>query len=45
MGKTLCKLAEKEIKKFDAENMKYVCKKCNRESDKEKRICKPKKIK
>jgi len=45
MSKKLCKLAEKEIKKFDAKKMKFVCKKCMREANKEKFLCKPKKIK
>ena len=45
MAKTLCKLAEKEIKKLDIEKMNFVCKKCNLKSSKEKKLCKPQKIK
>ncbi len=39
MGKTLCKSA-KEVK-LKPEEVRYVCKKCDRKAKKEKDLCKP----
>lgn len=41
MGKTACK--KDDFK--DAKNPKYECKKCGAKVEKEKQVCKPKKIK
>lgn len=41
MGKKLC---EKRDKSKDAEEKKFVCKKCGLSSNKEGKLCKPKQI-
>ena len=41
MGKTQCKNDDYKEK----DDVKYVCKRCERKSKKEDKICKPKKIK
>jgi len=52
MGKALCKLVKEDYLDDHLESYmtlvtepKYVCKKCGRVSNDEKRLCKPKKIK
>ena len=41
MGTTMC-----EVKLYDETGSdKYTCKKCGRKAEKEKKLCKPKKIK
>lgn len=48
MGKTMCKISPKEdFEKFieSIENPEFYCRSCGRVANKEKRLCKPEKIK
>lgn len=42
MAKKMCKTDKKPPKKADCD---YICKKCNRIAEKEKKLCKAKKLK
>jgi hypothetical protein len=44
MSKTVCKEDKKKAAKRSA-NAKFACKSCGAEAEKEKHLCKPKKIK
>lgn len=45
MGKTICKEDDKKVIAKRGNNAKYTCKSCGAEAEKEKHLCKPKKIK
>lgn len=40
MGKSMCKLSKKEYLKKQKSDSDYYCKKCGRESHKQKKLCK-----